>query len=421
MALVFMDGFDHQAFGENLTKYTYSGGINQGFDEDGEFSTELYYGPDLAKGLMNTGFGRVVYDYNFGRGAAQSTILFGCHLRAGNTLSGTFNGNGDFFQLRYEHNVSPFTMYKQCALVLRDNGRIEVWRSGTVGNLTGTKVAETAAAVVTTTFAWFEFLITSPTGVKIWKDGVLILDEPLINTYDGAAPATGFSRVGFVWENFGFAYFVRDNYYLKTDTTRLGEIRITTNYPSSHPSTADIASTSFTAGGSSGYVGYTNGTLPALAGRILERKNSPFNGVLFDDGDASYITTSATGSVQMRFERWYPIGGVIHGLAINIVAKQLVGGTGRIRPYIYGNGVTIGSWQDVAFSSSYTTLQWIYALDPELGNAWREEDFNTGLWTFGFEAEVGLGDLRVTQFSIERAHSIGTGSGAEYSIRGSAG
>jgi hypothetical protein len=390
---------------------------DQGDNLDGFYGSSSYYQEDLAFSVMNTGFGRSPYEHNFGNGSGGvSTLCFGMHLKTSRGTGGTFDGNSDFFQAR--HRDIMLTVTKQFALAIRADGRIELWSGGTGSNFTGTLRAATDPGVVEQdVYHWFEFVVTSPAGIQIYRDGSLILDEAGAQTVKGGIAPTTYTLAGFVWENFGFPMFVADNFYLRNDAVLMGEKRNTTNYPTDDDTIADIEVSNLTPVLHPSLTVLFAG-LPTYAGMILERKNFPYTGCAYHDEDNSSLRVAAgdTGRGVFRFLRWFPVG-TIDALSVTIAFRGATGSAGhRIRPIIRGSVDSYGDWYDFDGSNRYTIKQWIFTVDPENSDPWDEEDFSNQFWTFGFEIEGGSNVAYVSQLTVERMHEAGTGATADYAI-----
>jgi len=399
VAFLFCDSFDHvlitagailQAKYEMLGSFIQLSRLAGRWDEDTDAAPLVF--TDASCALMNTGFGRIAYYYNF-LGKASGAVFLGVDIKPTHLLGGTFGGDSDFISL--SGFKSSAGIYKeQAKIAVRNDGRLQVWKS-TGTSFTGTMLAETAPGVVAhNVWARLEIRFTDATlvlrlnGVELINLAISLVDD-----------TDGICRAGIAWEYFGFQAMCFDNLVVwdasgTVCNTWIGDAQVVATY-------VDDATTADTSGV------WTASTGTALEEMVDER---PVTDANYHDSDTTYITSSVDAEAVFKFLRFLVYGDIM-GVAVDIVAKCVT--TTTVMAIVRGSTDFFATGQTLA-GVDYRILQFPFTLDPEGGLQWAQDDFIDQRWQFGVRIDTPAGAVRVTHIVVEVVHARDNAPFADY-------
>lgn len=404
--LEFYDGFDNQKHENVVLRYPNSqyggsqGNNSQGYCPDKVDS--LYF--DRCSAIFNTGFGRAMYRRTVRRGGITpaTSLWVGGHWRFAPTFP-PWNTASDFLQLDSDNGLG--TIHRQIALMITADRRLQVWTGGNViplnANGTGTLRYESAPDFFSATYdwEWYDFYFTTAGNFQAWRNGVKVVDENIVTTGGGS----GYSYIAFCWEHFGTNVHNLDNYGWSLNE-RIQPLRVTS--VGVHAIFGDRNTGSYTATGN-----YPPSVVPdpPIGGRLRDYVytfgNSP-------DGDLTYVQGSGKALFQM--ERCIPVGEPIY--ALQVVATMFgVSAPAVVKGVVETAGIEYESAaQTVSAGPDYKTYTFQWDINPATLEPWRETEFVSGEYTFGWTA---TSSVRVTQLVVSRAHLLQTGIGSLYRAR----
>lgn len=394
---------------ERLSLVFQTAGSVFGGSPSGFYSADTRF-VDRGMQFINTGFSRFSAEVAL-HDTQPSALTFGFHFRIDKTFGpGGWNGNLDFFQLRYQDSPSGLAT-RHLAINISADRRLRFFKAGS-GNNSGDMVYQTDPGFVEEgSWHYYEFQIkvTGPNNLRVWKDGssnpVIAFTTAVVN---GTTAAT-YSLAGFCWEQLGFNTFTFDNFYLRDDVdARYGIVRVTLH------SIKDASDGDLFIGGWG--VGGSLTLMPPWGGRLRELPGYPTIFTRPPDDDGSYMFTNTSGPQRavFLFERYWSVGPVI-GVCLNLIARS-PGTDSYWEPIVrkfsfeYFGGESV-----VPTSATYLGFDKIYAVAPDTSLAWSEADLVAGSYSFGFKGRGGDNTLRVTQFVVQVLHRLAV-SGTEYRI-----
>jgi hypothetical protein len=235
----------------------------------------------------------------------------------------------------------------QCGVGVGTDNRVRAFGSGT-GTVLG------AATDPLATGAWHyieaEVTIHDTTGVaKVWVNGTLVINLANVDTKGQAQ--SDITQFNIFATSLGSSNSADVDDVYVTDSTRLGECRVITLYP-----TADTADSDWTPStGSDNFAMVDETTV---------------------NGDTDYVAASAVGDLD-----FYTLGNLaaaplsIFAVQAKICARKDDAATREIRTRIRSNG-DVANGATVGLAASYTYLSDIFETDPDTALAWTAAGVN---------------------------------------------